>query len=180
MAFAKRLGVTGEKARFSAVDGMHEASMDENGIVSLKMADVKEISTINNDSFLHTGSPHYVKEVNDLAHYDVKSEGKKIRNSEMFRETGTNVNFIENTGDGLFVRTYERGVEDETLSCGTGVTAAALVAVVRGLCPDKNFCHIHTPGGRLTVTFEKVLEHNFYNIWLHGPAVMVYEGTILI
>jgi diaminopimelate epimerase len=127
-----------------------------------------------------TGSPHYVKLVENVADLDVKTEGKKIRNNARFSEEGTNVNFVEKIDDHIFVRTYERGVEDETFSCGTGVTAAALVAAVSGFSTEKKSCLVKTLGGSLEVSFEKVLEQNFYNIWLKGPATLVFTGTIIV
>jgi diaminopimelate epimerase len=178
VAFAKALGIVNDKAKFLAVDGIHEASIADDGIVSLKMQDVKHIQAGEDFFYLDTGSPHYVKVVEGLDKYDVFSEGKKIRNSERFVEAGTNVNFVEKTNDVLFVRTYERGVEGETLSCGTGVTAAALVASLLGIANTKNNCHIKTLGGLLEVSFEKVLDQHFYNIWLKGPAQLVFKGNI--
>ncbi|MBL7931511.1 MAG: diaminopimelate epimerase [Bacteroidia bacterium] len=177
-AFAKYLGVIEDKAKFMASDGLHEASIDNHGMVSLKMQDVKQVESGEDFFFLNTGSPHYVKFVNDIEHFDVYNQGKMIRNSERFHEEGTNVNFIEKKEEDLFVRTYERGVEDETYSCGTGVTAAALVAALKGISTGKNNCIIKTKGGSLEVTFEKVLEQNFYNIWLKGPATSVFSGSI--
>jgi len=177
-AFAKHLGLISDRARFSATDGPHEANLDENEIVSLKMQDVKSMEQGEDYFYLNTGSPHYVKLVADIENYDVVAEGRKIRNNTRFREEGTNVNFIEKQNEELVVRTYERGVEDETFSCGTGVTAAALVAAVMGISNGKNNCLIKTKGGILEVTFEKVLEQNFYNIWLKGPAVSVFKGSI--
>lgn len=178
IAFAKHLGMIGEEAKFLAIDGPHEAVIDENEIVSLKMQDVKQVEAGEDFFYLNTGSPHYVKVVKDVEHFDVFTEGKKIRNSGRFKEEGTNVNFIEKVDDQLFVRTYERGVEDETFSCGTGVTAAALVAAIKGMSTGKNSCAVKTKGGMLEVRFEKVLEQNFYNIWLKGPAVLVFKGSI--
>ena len=105
---------------------------------------------------------------------------KAIRYSDRFKLEGTNVNFIQKKDEQLFVRTYERGVENETLSCGTGVTAAALVASILGLSNNKNNCLVKTMGGNLEVSFEKVLEKNFYNIWLKGFAVMVYKSEIML
>jgi diaminopimelate epimerase len=148
--------------------------------VSLKMQDVKNIEIGEDYFYLDTGSPHYVKLVEDVKGLDVFNEGRKIRNSDRFREEGTNVNFIEKREEEIFVRTYERGVEDETYSCGTGVTAAALVAAVKGISSSKNSCLINTKGGALEVSFEKVLEQNFYNIWLKGPAVAVFKGSITL
>lgn len=177
-AFAKHLGLVDTKARFSAGDGMYEALIDDKGIVALKMQDVKHVEQGDGYFFLNTGSPHYVKLVEGLERMDVVEEGRKVRYNERFNEEGTNVNFIEKRNDDLYVRTYERGVEDETLSCGTGVTASALVAAITGLSTAKNTCLVTTRGGVLEVSFEKVLEQNFYNIWLKGPATLVFKGSI--
>lgn len=176
-ALAKHLDIITDKARFIASDGPHESIINEDGTVSLKMQDVKQVEQGDDFFYLDTGSPHVVKFVSDVEHYDIVQQGRGIRNSERFREAGTNVNFIEKKDEALFVRTYERGVEDETFSCGTGVTAAALVAGITGISNSKNRCIIKTLGGDLEVSFEKVLEQNFYNIWLKGPAVLVYSGT---
>ena len=178
--FAKDLGIIQNKARFTAIDGLHEALIDKDNHVSLRMQDVKQIEIGQDSCFLNTGSPHYVKMVKDVQNYDVLGEGRKIRYNDKFKEEGTNVNFIEKVDDHLFVRTYERGVEDETYSCGTGVTAAALVASIKGLSTERNTCSVRTIGGVLDVSFEKVLEQNFYNIWLKGPAVYVFSGTVNI
>ncbi len=175
--FAKRLGIIDSEAKFLAIDGIHDSKIHEE-YVSLKMNDVREVEVGEDFFYLNTGSPHYVKFVNDLENLDVFSEGKKIRYNNRFSEAGTNVNFIEKKDNTLFVRTYERGVEDETLSCGTGVTAAALIAAFKGQSTDKNNCVIKTLGGTLNVKFEKVLENTFYNIWLEGPANFVFK-TIL-
>lgn len=180
VAFAKQLHLITDTARFIAIDGLHEATIGESGLIALKMQDVKSVETGDGFYYLNTGSPHYVKLVDQLGEYDVRSEGKAIRYNDRFSEEGTNVNFIEKTNEVLFVRTYERGVEDETYSCGTGVTAAALVAAMKGLSNTKNNCLIHTKGGDLEVTFEKVLENTFYNIWLKGPAEFVFKGNITL
>lgn len=178
-AFAKHLGVIGNETKFIATDGLHEAKIT-NEIVSLKMNDVRQVEIGEDFYFLNTGSPHYVKFVQDVENFDVVSEGKKIRYNERFAAEGTNVNFIERKESELFVRTYERGVEGETYSCGTGVTAAALVAALKGVSTDKNNCRIKTLGGDLNVRYEKVLENTFYNIWLEGPARLVFKTTIEI
>lgn len=179
-AFAKHLGIIKNTAKFLAIDGIHEAAIDENEIVSLKMQDVKSVEVGNDYFYLNTGSPHFVKFVNNVQTFDVKNMGALIRYNDRFKEEGTNVNFIERVEDNLFVRTYERGVEDETYSCGTGVTAAALVAAIKGVSNGKNNCFIKTLGGNLEVKFERVLEQNFYNIWLIGPAQKVFNGIIEI
>lgn len=176
-AFAKKLGIITTEAKFLAIDGMHESKITED-IVSLKMNDVRDVEVGEDYFYLNTGSPHYVKFVKDIETFDVFTEGKKIRYNERFKAEGTNVNFIERKANELFVRTYERGVENETLSCGTGVTAAALVAGFKGLSTDKKSCAIKTLGGNLNVKFEKVLENTFYNIWLEGPAVFVFSTQI--
>lgn len=176
-SFAKHLGLIDNNAKFLAIDGMHESFISGEEI-SLKMQDVKQVESGDDYFYLNTGSPHYVKFINEIETFDVVGEGKKIRYNDRFVEEGTNVNFLEKKEDELFVRTYERGVEDETFSCGTGVTAAALVAALKGLSNSKNNCIIKTKGGMLEVTFEKVLEQNFYNIWLKGPALMVFKGSI--
>ena len=176
-AFAKYLGIINSEAKFLAIDGIHEAKI-ESDLVSLKMNDVRQVEVGENYFYLNTGSPHYVKFVNNLEEFNVFKEGKKIRNNDRFVFEGTNVNFIEKIDHELFVRTYERGVENETLSCGTGVTAAALVAALKGVSTDKNNCAIKTLGGHLNVKFDKVLENTFYNIWLQGPATFVFKTTI--
>ncbi len=178
-AFAKHLGLISNEAKFIAIDGIHEAKIKEE-IVSLKMNDVRQVEIGEDYYYLNTGSPHYVKFVSDIEKFDVFTEGKKIRNNDRFIFEGTNVNFIEKKDNELFVRTYERGVEDETLSCGTGVTASALVAALKGLSTDKNNCLIKTLGGNLNVKFDKVLENTFYNIWLEGPAKFVFKTNIEI
>ncbi len=177
-SFANQLGL-GSNGRFNflAVDGPHEAIVSGDR-VELRMQDVKRIESTGDAFFLNTGSPHYVKFVTGLAEMDVVSEGRTIRNSAAYREEGTNVNFMEVLGDTIHVRTYERGVEEETWSCGTGVTAAALVASANGTSTARNSCRIQTSGGELEVSFERVLEQNFYNIWLKGPALAVFSGTI--
>ncbi len=176
-AFAKKIGVIENEAKFIAIDGLHEAKIIEDWI-SLKMNDVRKIEVGNDFFYLNTGSPHFVKFVSDVENLDVYSEGKKIRYNSRFEAEGTNVNFIEKKENELFVRTYERGVENETLSCGTGVTAAALVTAISGASTTKNNCAIKTLGGNLNVKFEKVLENTFYNIWLEGPATFVFKTEI--
>ncbi len=178
-AFANHLGLISNPTKFLAIDGAHEATIT-NQHVALKMQDVKMVEVGADFFYLNTGSPHYVKLVEDLKHYPVEKEGRAIRYNHRFAQEGTNVNFIEKNGDNLLVRTYERGVEGETLSCGTGVTAAALVAALTGIANSKHHCQIETLGGLLTVKFNKVLDHTFYNIWLEGAATLVFEGDITL
>ncbi len=179
LTFASTLGIKKGSYHFSAVDGVHEGEIDLNGDVRLKMQDVKKVTYSLNHYLLNTGSPHYIKIIADVMHTDVVGEGRAIRNSKEFLAEGVNVNFVQTLEDDtIYVRTYERGVEDETLSCGTGVTAAALVSAHN----DKGFnrVEVKTAGGQLSVEYDKVSETEFENIWLCGPAEMVYQGEITI
>ena len=175
--FAWDLGNRKSKYVFKASDGEHEAELDFDGTVSLKMKDVKEIKDYHGDFVLDTGSPHYVKMVNDVMDYDVFHKGKEIRNSNAFSKEGINVNFVEQTNDDeITVRTYERGVEDETLSCGTGVTASAIVCYHNEI--GFNDVTVKTRGGKLSIQFDRLDDDTYANVWLRGPAEKVYEGTI--
>ena len=173
--FASYLGIFQDKTVFSAIDGTHEAFL-ENERVHLKMKDVAIVQHEQGYDFLDTGSPHCVAFVENLADYPVFERGKALRYSPAFAASGgTNVNFVEAAEDRtLFVRTYERGVEDETYSCGTGVTAAALSASFKGW---KSPVKIKTPGGSLQVDFIKNADGSFSEIYLTGPAEAVFEGT---
>jgi diaminopimelate epimerase len=175
--FAYDLGIHKSSYRFLATDGVHEAEMDNDSIVNLKMKDVREIRDYHGDFILDTGSPHYVKIVADVMAYDVFHKGMDIRNGSDFVKEGINVNFVEQKKtDEIIVRTYERGVEDETFSCGTGVTASALACFHNEL--GYNDVTVFTKGGKLTVKFDRVGENSFQNIWLCGPAVKVFEGEV--
>ncbi|MGE5424667.1 MAG: diaminopimelate epimerase [Syntrophothermus sp.] len=179
-AFARFLGLTEDHAFFSAADGFHEAIiLEEKGnisIVRLRMQDVEiPVVTQPGQIFLNTGSPHMVILVDDPDRIDLIAEARKIRFGKDFNEKGTNVNFLQMKGDQLYVRTYERGVEDETLACGTGVTASALAAAL--LDGKKTAYEIRTKGGMLKVTFRRTADR-FTDVWLEGPAAFVFEGTI--
>lgn len=171
--FAHFLGIFEEKTTFWAADGLHEAFL-EDGLIHLKMnapTDIESIST--GHYFMDTGSPHYVQYVEDVKKFDVFTEGKAIRNNDRFKEVGTNVNFVEKVGEqSLIVRTYERGVEDETLACGTGVTACVLSANLQG---SESPVDVEVMGGQLKVSFDKK-ENNYENVYLIGPAVQVFKG----
>lgn len=178
--FANQLRVIKSSCRFLAVDGEHLARINDNNTVSVKMRDVEGIQKRKGDFILDTGSPHYVSFVSNIESIDAVEKGKEIRYSKEFENKGINVNFVEyeTDSDEISVRTYERGVENETLSCGTGVTASALVCFhnERGY----NNVNVHTPGGTLTVEYDRVNDHKFENIWLTGPAEKVFEGIIVI
>lgn len=175
--FAHRLGlVPGNTTRFEAYDGLHEAHLLADGRVRLKMNDVNTVRDLGNRQFIHTGSPHVLEWVTNLLQFPVHEKGAAIRYDAAFAPGGTNVNFLEAQQDGsLFVRTYERGVEAETLSCGTGVTAAALAAANRGFTSP---VRIQTKGGELQVEFKIGQGGTFSDIFLIGPAKMVFQGTV--
>ncbi|WP_336689515.1 MULTISPECIES: diaminopimelate epimerase [unclassified Chryseobacterium] len=174
VAFAFFLDIFEGSCKFTAIDGEHIAEI-HNGIVKLKMSDVTTISNDGEDTVMDTGSPHYVKYVEDIVNYNVFAEGNGIRNSENYKEKGINVNFMEKISDDeIFVRTYERGVEDETYSCGTGVTASALTFLQNN---NLISVKVKTLGGNLKVYAEKNGD-TFQNIWLEGPAKQVFRGKI--
>lgn len=179
-AFASKLCIIKNKATFKAIDGLHTAEItaDNNGIktVKLKMMDVTSYHKTENYFEINTGSPHYVEFVKDVNSIDVFTKGRAIRYDSRFNPGGLNVNFAEVFDDHLFVRTYERGVENETLSCGTGVTASAMAYAY-----DKDIQKvlIHTLGGKLIVSFEKQKDI-FKNVFLEGEASFVFEGEIEI
>lgn len=175
-AFARQLKLIEDKAHFIAIDGEHHADITAENIVALQMNKVTEIHHSDGYAILNTGSPHYVLWANDVAHINVFEKGRAIRNQEQFAPKGINVNFVETQDAQLYVRTYERGVEDETLSCGTGVTASAIAASQGRLGFFEN--HIMTPGGALTVTFRKDSPSSAVDVVLTGPATLVYEGKI--
>ncbi|HRH67493.1 MAG TPA: diaminopimelate epimerase, partial [Bacteroidia bacterium] len=136
------------------------------------------VETDSNFYFLNTGSPHVVVFSEHVSEIDIVKEGRMIRYSDQFKVNGTNVNFIQETNGELFVRTYERGVEEETLSCGTGVTAAVLAAVKKGMLnPDLKSCTVRAPGGTLKVYFLRKNE-GFEQVFLEGPATLVYKGSV--
>lgn len=175
--FAAHQKINKSKYQFNAIDGIHEAIIQDDGWVNLKMKDVHGIKNWFGDSTLDTGSPHYIRQSADVRGMDVYKEGRDIRYSHEFKEKGINVNFVqEEDNDNIFVRTYERGVEDETLSCGTGVTAAALVFAHNET--GFNRVNVTTLGGKLAVEFEKMGDETFENIWLCGPAEFVFQGTV--
>jgi len=179
VAFAKRLNLINDQTTFLATDGLHHADVFENGIISLGMKDVSEVKIENEYVFLNTGSPHHVMLVDDLDNYDIKGNGAKIRYSDLYGKAGSNVNFVKQLSDNHFrLRTYERGVEDETYSCGTGATAAAIAMNALGKT-NSNHIKLDVEGGKLEVSFDKV--NNIYkNVFLTGPATFVFEGEIEI
>lgn len=178
--FAYSLGIHRNAYKFLAADGVHEAEIETDGAVSLKMKDVSAVRKFHSDFILDTGSPHYVKMVPDVMNVDVYKKGHDIRHSKEFEEQGINVNFVEHLADAdkILVRTYERGVEDETYSCGTGVTAAALICYHNE--NGFNEVEVKTLGGKLSVEYDRLDGGRYQNIWLTGPAEKVFEGNLVI
>jgi diaminopimelate epimerase len=177
--FAESVGIHKNMYHFVAADGEHDGELEANGMVRLKMDNVNKVEVHSNYFIVNTGSPHYIKSVNDIMQLDVKKAGNAIRFSKDFAKDGINVNFVQSLDDDvIYVRTYERGVEDETLSCGTGVTASALISAHN----DNGFnrVEVKTPGGNLNVEFDKLDEDHFENIWLSGPVEFVFKGEIKI
>ena len=174
--FAHRIGITGKQCSFTAIDGIHRGELTGENRVRISMKDVKDIKINTSDLVLDTGSPHYVRFVDDLEKENIIKTGRAIRYSGKFAENGINVNLAEKIAEQTIkCRTYERGVEDETLSCGTGVTAVALAACIMYHLPSP--VTVKTPGGELKVTFEQNGQ-DFSNITLEGPVNQVYKGEI--
>lgn len=176
VAFAKKLQLIDNQCFFMAIDGLHEARINGQQ-VELKMTDVSETEAGEGFYCVDTGSPHYIKFMDDIDAVDVYTEGKSIRNSPRFKAEGINVNFVAKHGNGIKVLTYERGVEDETLSCGTGVTAAALAYYLETGYSAGFSIPVTTKGGDLEVRFQPK-DEGFVDVWLCGPAVAVFEGYI--
>ncbi|TDQ17092.1 diaminopimelate epimerase [Algoriphagus boseongensis] len=177
VAFSAFLGIIQIKTSFLAIDGPHEAILKD-GLVELLMGNVSGITEKGDEYFVNTGSPHHIRFVDQIKNYPVFEEGKSVRYDQGYSPAGTNVNFLEeNSPNEVFVRTYERGVENETLSCGTGVTAAALVF---GTQKNINHVKIKTLGGNLSVKFKQNDQGQFQDIWLIGPAEQVFSGKISV
>lgn len=176
VAFARDLGIIEHNTAFLAVDGPHEATIQGNQ-VDLGMIDVHQIQRDDQAYVLNTGSPHYVQLVDQLDKIDMRAQGMAIRNNETYRLHGINVNFVQPQQDGYFLRTYERGVEDETLACGTGATAAAIAMAIH----TNQSGHIQIPirvlGGQLYISFYREGQ-SFTNVRLIGPANLVFQGEI--
>ena len=179
VSFAFYLKIINNKTSFLAYDGEHSANIKKSGIVELKMSDVSEVKSNKSHFVLNTGSPHFVQFItSNLNDFDVVNEGKKIRYSDSYKKEGINVNFAALKNNEIWVRTYERGVENETLSCGTGVTATAIAAACIANNKGKYSFKINTPGGTLQVKFATKNHHSFNQIYLSGPAKLVFTGTI--
>lgn len=177
--FAKKVGIIGMSTHFTGIDGVHESHIDSENIINLKMQNVSSIEIGNDYYFLDTGSPHYVRFVDDVQKVDVFSQGKQIRNTFNLQNGGTNVNFIDYKDGIINIRTFERGVENETLACGTGTVASTIAYYLHTKKFEPEY-RIQTQGGTLYVKFNVINERTFNNIWLKGPAVHVFDGEIEI
>jgi diaminopimelate epimerase len=176
--FAKSLSLTADEPHFLAIDGEHIGKVEKTGdspVVSLKMKDVIVTEIEADHLFMDTGSPHYVVFKKNVEDIDLIREARLIRFNERFSKEGTNVDFVEIGKNELFVRSYERGVENETLSCGTGVTASALAFAVKN--PHHNPVKVQTPGGGLSLSFRQD-GNSFTDIWLKGPVQFVFQGEV--
>lgn len=175
VAFSRFLGIIDNETKFLAIDGPHKAKVLD-GWVELGMSPVSSLANAGQDFFVNTGSPHHVRFVENVNEYPVVQTGSEIRYSDQYAPKGTNVNFVTPISQNeIQVRTYERGVENETLSCGTGVTACALVYGYQNQLHEVN---ISTPGGKLKVRFSENADGSFQNILLIGPAEQVFHGKI--
>jgi len=175
--FAKTLGMIKDSARMQTFDGIHEANILQDGNISLGMNPITTIDAVQDGYLLDTGSPHLVMFRSGIDLVNVFEEGRKIRYSEAFMPEGVNVNFAESVDNELYVRTYERGVENETLSCGTGIVAAVICSAFRTGTDNKSF-PVRTKGGDLRVSFSRKGDTHFDDIRLEGPAGFVFEGKI--
>lgn len=176
VTFCQRLEILSDSGKFLAVDGMHPFRMTGKE-VSLKMGDVPSIEAIGDAVYLDTGSPHYVTMVDEVLDIDIINDARKIRYNDRFSAKGTNVNFVEMMDGITHIRTYERGVEDETLSCGTGATAAAIAMHHLGNVSETDI-PVKVLGGKVSVSFRPQADGSYTDIWLTGPTTHVFLGTI--
>ena len=182
VAFANDLGIIHSEGSFSATDGIHQFRVLDNNEYAISLKNVDKVDIFSNGYFIHTGSPHWVEFVDDLDGFDIHNKGKKIRLDPMFGKGGTNVNFLVDAPTGLEIATFERGVEAETLACGTGVTAAAMAYYLsKGWQVDLFEVSLKAKGGVLHVSFRPNHDKDiptFSDVWLTGPAVQVFKGEI--
>jgi diaminopimelate epimerase len=177
--FAKTIGVIADSAIFAGIDGIYKASIDNSGVIRLKMQDVNKPGRDGEAWIIDTGSPHYIIFTDDIEAVNVIENGRKIRYGEQYKQKGINVNFVERAGESIRIRTYERGVENETLSCGTGSVAAALAFAI-GNGSREGSVTVETRGGPLKVSYKRRNKLSFSDIWLTGPATHVFDGTITV
>ena len=173
-------GISGKTSRFFAADGLHTAEVASDTQVCLTMSDVAEVISVGDDWFVDTGSPHHIVKVKGIAQIDVNKMGASIRYEKRYAPDGTNVNFVEPLGGNHFsIRTYERGVENETLACGTGAVAAAICMHHTSETTESSI-QIDTFGGTLQVDFNAIENGGYQDIRLTGPAAKVFSGSVLL
>ncbi len=178
VAFASSRGLVDERTRFMGIDGIHDAVINPNGTVSLHMIDVTEMKKLSDGYLVETGSRHFVTVRENVDELDVFRDGRQLRYQPRFGQEGANINFIRpGAGNEITMRTYERGVENETLACGTGAVASAITAYLLA-SPDNSSFILHAPGGTLSVRFTPNAEGTFTDVWLEGPVKYVYTGEI--
>jgi diaminopimelate epimerase len=176
--FAHDLGIIKKSTVFTGIDGSHRAEIIRPGLISLKMTDVKGVKEFPDGYLVDTGSPHFVTFRKSVSDIDVYSEGRNLRHQQRFANAGVNINFVEDVSQNVCrMRTFERGVENETLACGTGAVAAAISSYCRQKT-DKNSYSIEVPGGTLTVRFNPHDNMSFTDVWLEGPVKFVFKGEI--
>ncbi len=175
--FANKLGIINNETLFGGVDGEHKAIIVDENTVRLKMIDVKEMIVGDDHYIINTGSPHYVQFVVEVDHIDVPYQGRIVRKTFLPEQDGVNANFAQLVPEGINIRTYERGVEAETLACGTGAVATA-IATNHWFNETKNSYTLFAKGGILKVSFNKVSENHYEDIWLEGPVTHVFDGVI--
>lgn len=175
--FAHDLNIIGKKTEFEGIDGPHRAHISADNLIDLKMSDVEEVNKLEDGYFLNTGSPHLVLFIPKIKEIDVISGGRELRHQKRFAPQGSNINFVEKSDKILKIRTYERGVENETLACGTGCVAAAISSYMDGQT-DTTQWDIQAAGGDLQVRFSRDNKGVFRDIWLKGPAKHVFSGSL--
>ena len=184
-AFAVSRGIQGPELIFTAADGRHHARHLPTEEVTLKMQDVSEVVPVKDGLWIDTGSPHLVVWSENVAHFALDREGPRLRHLAQFRPSGgVNVNVVQRPLDQnevFLMRTFERGVEDETWSCGTGTVAAALASHHQaGGQPGAFQYHFHTKGGLLSVSGQCSAPGSYYDIWLTGPTTFVFSGQVAL
>ena len=178
VAFANKLNLIDKTTEFEAIDGIHKATISGNTI-SLKMIDVNDYDENDGNYIINTGSPHYISFQRNISDLNLIEKAHKIRYNEKFKNEGINVNFVSINEDEIQLRTYERGVENETLACGTGAVATAIATFISGKSMNSNL-GINVKGGLLNVSFDTTDNIHFTNIWLRGSAEFVFKGKILL
>ncbi len=177
--FARLMGIISENSTlFRAADGIHTAKILKDGNIALQMNVSNDHELYGQAYILNTGSPHYVRFRFGIDRLNMIKEGRNVRNSPKFKREGINVNIVEEMPDRLQIRTYERGVENETLSCGTGVVAAAVSWYFKERKKNNEIVHVETKGGNVAVELHGNEHGKIETAWLIGPAREVFIGEV--